>query len=141
MPADTVWCKYPCLDTVWCNTDTSEQARTVPFPPVGENCTLLPYSSFQTRSALASSLFFCCIFCVKHTHIGTQAKVTISYQGKRVFSCFPGLKQARIPKTVVRAVVRTVPATVFAFSGSEMQATFWVSLLGKECGKMMSGRI
>ena len=21
MPADTVWCKYPCLDTVWCNTD------------------------------------------------------------------------------------------------------------------------
>ena len=21
MPADTVWCKYHCLDTVWCNTD------------------------------------------------------------------------------------------------------------------------
>ena len=21
MPADTVWCKYPSLDTVWCNTD------------------------------------------------------------------------------------------------------------------------
>ena len=21
MPADTVWCKYPCLDTVWYNTD------------------------------------------------------------------------------------------------------------------------
>ena len=21
MPTDTVWCKYPCLDTVWCNTD------------------------------------------------------------------------------------------------------------------------
>ena len=37
---------------------TSEQARTVPFPPAGENCTMLPCSSFQTRSAQASSLFF-----------------------------------------------------------------------------------
>ena len=37
---------------------TSEQARTVPFPHGGENCTTLPCSSFQTRSALASSLFF-----------------------------------------------------------------------------------
>ena len=44
-------------------------------------------------------------------------------------------------KTVVGAVVRTVPATVFAFSGSEMQATFWVSLLSKEFGKTMSDRI
>ena len=38
---------------------TSEQARSVSFPPGGENCTMLPCSSFQTRSAQASSLFFC----------------------------------------------------------------------------------
>ena len=30
---------------------TSEQARSVSFPPGGENCTMLPCSSFQTRSA------------------------------------------------------------------------------------------
>ena len=71
----------------------------------------------------------------------TTKETSFVYQDKRGFSCFPGLKQARIPKTVVGAVVRTVPATVFAFSGSEMQATFWVSLLSKEFGKTMSGRI
>ena len=46
----------------WPTFSTSEQARTVPFPPCGENCTLLPCSSFQTRSALASSLFFSASF-------------------------------------------------------------------------------
>ena len=37
---------------------TSEQTRTVPFPLRGENRTMLPCSSSQTRSPLASSLLF-----------------------------------------------------------------------------------
>ena len=27
--ADTVWCKYPSLDTVWCNTDMKKAREWV----------------------------------------------------------------------------------------------------------------
>ena len=29
--ADTVWCKYPSLDTVWCNTDMKKARERVLF--------------------------------------------------------------------------------------------------------------
>ena len=70
---------------------------------------------------------------------------------KRLHFCLPrqerffllsGVKTGQnTEKTVVGAVSKAAPATVFAFSESKMQVTFWVSLLSKEFGKMMSGRI
>jgi len=54
----------------------------------------------------------------------TIKETSFVYQDKRGFSCFLGLKYAKILKTGAEAVVETVSAPVFCFAESKMTGYF-----------------
>ena len=94
----------------------------------------------MNNSVLHLFAFLCHIYAPLYCSFARK-KPLLSTTTKEVFPAFGAKIGQNTEKTVVGAVIATVPATVFAFSRSKMQAAFWVSLLSKERGKMMSGRI